>query len=322
MESFFSTLFEYCDGMIELRTMPAVRQKFFNITDDKKIPEYVNRSIDKNVYFGVATRDGNGGRKENIVHIPAAYCDIDFKTTSVDNFKNRIKKFPFRSSLSIHSGAGCHLYWKLNEPAEKSDIATVEDVNRRIAHALGGDLNSTDAARILRVPEHHNQKYNPPRSVRIIKINPFFYELDNFLEILPEPPIKSENKSIYSLEKVTMRVDRCAFIKWCRDSPNDVSEPLWYALITNLTCVRPYGHKLVHEYSREYCQYSPEKTDKKILHALDGPGPHTCRFIQENGFNGCTACGVKSPAVLLRFNNKENEKNNGGTYAKGQFKLY
>lgn len=92
----------------------------------------------------------------------------------------------------------------------------------------------------------------------------------------------------------------CEFIKWCRKNPADVSEPLWYALISNLISIRPGGYSLCHDFSKGYPSYTKEETDNKIRHAIDSTRPHTCQFIFENGFRCSKRCGVKSPVGLIR----------------------
>ena len=47
-----------------------------------------------------------------------------------------------------------HLYRLLGASADKSEIATVENINRSIAHALGGHIGSVDAVRILRCTQN------------------------------------------------------------------------------------------------------------------------------------------------------------------------
>ena len=113
-----------------------------------------------NLYFGVGLRadDTNGG-KDNLSHIPAVFCDVDYKDIPREIFIDRFKSFPFKPSITVKSGGGVHLYWILKEPAEPSDIYAVENINRRIAMALGGDLNACDASRILRIPGTDNIKY-------------------------------------------------------------------------------------------------------------------------------------------------------------------
>lgn len=92
---------------------------------------------------------------------------------------------------------------------------------------------------------------------------------------------------------------KCQFIRWCREHPDAVPEPLWYALISNLVSVRPGGYSLCHEFSREHAQYTREETDYKIHQALDATAPHTCEYIKNNGFSCDEKCGVKAPVALM-----------------------
>ena len=94
-------------------------------------------------------------------------------------------------------------------------------------------------------------------------------------------------------------VESCKFMRFCKESPEKVSEPLWFAMISNLICIRPGGYSMVHELSKGYPGYSRIETDSKIHHAIDNSSPHTCRYIKENGFDCGMDCCVKSPAVLL-----------------------
>jgi len=182
--SFFKQLYQFSDGQIELRALPSRTQQFFDIGDHGAIDNFCLQH-EENIFFGVATRDGRGGTKENIVHIPALWCDVDFKDTPRELAHEKLKRFPFKPSAIIKSGGGIHLYWLLSESAEKRDLVVIEDVNKRIAAALGGDMAATDAARILRVPGTNNFKYSPPRPVEIVTLEDFTYTLDDFLEILP-----------------------------------------------------------------------------------------------------------------------------------------
>lgn len=95
------------------------------------------------------------------------------------------------------------------------------------------------------------------------------------------------------------RILDCGFVKWCKEEPAKVPEPLWYGLISNLVCVRPGGYSLCHELSREHPGYNQSETDTKIHQAMDASGPHTCAYIRQNGFKCSRDCGVKAPAGLL-----------------------
>jgi len=190
---FLKSVFQFCDGHLELRAIPSRAQTFIHL-DDPDLAEKVDRFCESNkknhIYYGAGTRDGKGGRKENIVDIPVLWTDIDFKDTPKEIAADKLKKFPFKPSFTVKSGGGAHLYWLLKEPGQKDDIPKFEDANRRIAYNLGGDSNACDAARVLRLPDTQNYKYEPSVKCEIVRFNDFQYSLGDFLEILPEPPTK------------------------------------------------------------------------------------------------------------------------------------
>jgi hypothetical protein len=191
-DRFFNILYQHCQGEIEIRAIPGM-QGFFAIDDFKGIADHCSKFATNNLFFGVATRNG-GGTKEHVVNIPAVWNDGDFKQTPREVLADKLKHFPFKPSIIVKSGGGVHLYWLLKEPAKYDDICVIEDINRRIAAALGGDTNACDAARVLRVPDTLNHKYYPPRKCEVAKIDNFYYDLSDFLEILPESNHKKPDR--------------------------------------------------------------------------------------------------------------------------------
>lgn len=183
--AFLDDLFVNCDGKLELRALPSKARAFVEIGDRKGIADFCLSHKAENVYFAVATRDGNGGCKENIRHIPALWVDIDFKDTPKQTAQKKLRDFPLRSSLLVDSGGGFHAYWLLKEPHDKGDIPAIEKVNRQLARALGGDMHACDASRILRMPDTHNMKYTPMRPVKGIYSNPSRYDISD-CEFLPD----------------------------------------------------------------------------------------------------------------------------------------
>lgn len=181
--AFFDALFEYCQGMLELRTLPAGPRTFLSILDAAGRVSFCKRNISKNIYFGPASRDGHGGGKVNIVSIPCAWVDIDFRDTPLTVFQKTFAAFPLPPTAAVQSGNGFHLYWKWKEPAEKEQIGTVESINRSIASYLGGDVKSADAAHILRVPGSINHKY--PKPVQLVTLNRREFQPSDF-DFLPE----------------------------------------------------------------------------------------------------------------------------------------
>ena len=85
---FFSSMFAGCTGKIDLRAItlmggkPPIRS-FFHPTDIKGINKFCQENKDTELYFGIATRDGKAGTKQNIVDFIAVYCDIDVKDTPI-----------------------------------------------------------------------------------------------------------------------------------------------------------------------------------------------------------------------------------------------
>jgi hypothetical protein len=183
---FFKQLYEHSEGTVEIRVLPSGRQQYFPLSELDQLARYCQQNSGQDIYFGVATRDGQGGGKKNIVSIPAIWADCDFKDIDRKRLYEHLKQFPFTPSMIVKSGGGVHFYWQLDEPASQKDIGKVEDCNRRIAARMGGDMNATDAARILRVPDTKNHKYKPARAVLVSQVNSFYYMLDDFLDLLPQ----------------------------------------------------------------------------------------------------------------------------------------
>jgi len=183
--SFFEHLYQFCDeGFIEIRKLPSRKQDFIPLTNLQSINNYLE--LQEHHYFGVALRNGNGGTKEHITQIPALYVDCDYKDTPREILIEKFRQLPFKPSIVIKSGGGVHLYFILKEPATQDDIPTVENLNRRLASLLGGDFAATDASRILRIPGTMNIKYDPPEKCEVVKKDSFFYNLEDFLDVLPE----------------------------------------------------------------------------------------------------------------------------------------
>jgi hypothetical protein len=183
--NFFDCIFEYAEGLLELRALPSGNRTFLQLSDSAGRESFIKDHARENLYFGCATRDGKGGAKENLVHIPCLWCDLDFKLTSLETFKKNFIGFEVPLTACVESGGGLHLYWKLREALTQADIPAVEAVHRRIVHRLGGDATGCEAARILRIPGTMNHKY--PREARLAVLNSNECELSDF-DFLPDVP--------------------------------------------------------------------------------------------------------------------------------------
>lgn len=118
------------------------------------------------VYFGVAPRRTPTGGRAGILSAAAVWADCDDRRAT-----DALRDARLPASIVVSSGSadGCHAYWLLAEP---QGVRTVEQLNRRLALALGADGRCVDGARILRPPGTHNFKYRPPGPVVLEQFAP------------------------------------------------------------------------------------------------------------------------------------------------------
>jgi hypothetical protein len=145
------------------------------------------------------------------------------------------------------------------------------------------------------VPGSVNVK-SEPVPVVLHYLRDFSYNLEDFSD-LPEAEAPARGIGDFTPPDLPSWITKCDFIRWCKDYPEQVTEPLWYAALSNLLTIRPGGKALCHEFSKNHPNYTARETDFKILHALDY-GPQTCDFIRDKGFKCGKSCGVKASAAL------------------------
>jgi len=102
-------------------------------------------AVRTDVYVGVCLRSRRSGGRDAIAEAHLAFVEID----SPDAL-DRLRAFRHPPTMIVSSGSPghAHAYFALSAPVSASEL---ERANRRLAHALGGDLASVDAARILRL---------------------------------------------------------------------------------------------------------------------------------------------------------------------------
>jgi len=306
---FLSGLYADCDDdlYLEIRTLPEVSQRWFRLSD----PELwrwlrLKLSEKTNIYFGVGLRSRQGGTRNDVGAIPCVWTDIDFKAyASEADAKAAVHKaLSFGWTYLVDSGGGYHAYAMLDEPVGPDEFDRIERINRGIARRIGGDLASTDAARILRVPGTLNFKYSPARPVKLAEysgVGEVRYSLDE-LSMYEDLGEKGASPSELALEGKLNDLDDikkcmlgCSFLQHCKADASSLSEPEWWAMISNLCGFRG-GRNVIHEMSKPYPGYSARETDEKILHCLNAP-PVGCAKVKES-WNCNRSCGVTAPAGL------------------------
>ncbi|CAG0955472.1 hypothetical protein METP3_00467 [Methanosarcinales archaeon] len=292
---------------IEIRPLGKTSQPplfYYNVDalcrDMKRIKE-LNRE-GANIYFGVCPRKEEKGKKEAVKEVKVLWADLDCKEESKDDALGRVKAFPLKPSITVDSGNGLHLYWLLIASVDPDP--EVEGILKGLARALEGDMAVTDVSRVMRLPETLNMK--DPLDPKLCKILSFEPERKYSIEDFADYRQPAQDKRVDQEEPITRSpanayrvLEDCIFIRYCRDNAATLSEPLWYAMISNLARCEG-GQRIIHELSSLYPTYNHKETEAKIAHGLTDTGPHTCIKIQELGFKGCPTggCGVTSPVVL------------------------
>ncbi len=136
------------------------------------------------VYVGCAPRTRRHGGRDAVARafVLWADCDGDAAVAALRATSSRRR----RSSSPPGPGRNCHAYWPLRDPIAADEL---ERANRRLAHALGADPASADAARILRVPGTLSHKHQPPTPVEAIRLDPDRrLDVADVVGALPDPP--------------------------------------------------------------------------------------------------------------------------------------
>ena len=135
------------------------------------------------VYVGCAPRTRRHGGRDAVDRAFALWADCDGEDAVA-----ALAEFEPVPAIVIASGSGsnCHAYWSLTEPMARDEV---ECANRRLAHALGADPASADAARILRVPGTLSHKHDPPTRVDAMRLDTERrVDAADVVGALPDPP--------------------------------------------------------------------------------------------------------------------------------------
>jgi hypothetical protein len=118
------------------------------------------------VYVGCAPRTRRFGGRDAIDGGFVLWADCDGSDAV-----RALEGFDPRPAIVVASGTGDnrHAYWRLTEPLARHEL---ERANCRLAHALGADPASADAARILRPPGTSSHKRLPAVPVEAIQFDP------------------------------------------------------------------------------------------------------------------------------------------------------
>ncbi|MDK2889107.1 MAG: hypothetical protein PWP72_1985 [Thermoanaerobacter sp.] len=275
------------------------------------------------------------GKADGVIAIPGLWLDIDCQggthtATNLPTFEEArdfMAAFPLPPSIVVHSGGGLHVYWLFRQlwtfsetdpPRIRAGHKKAADLVARfqqafiaLAGARGWRLdNTSDLSRVLRVPGTFNHKSGQPVPVQVLEFEPtrrygykeIIQAVDELAARVPRQERKTTRREPPGDEdkpEAALILERCAFIRHCRDDAAILSEPEWYAMLT-IMARTDGGRELCHELSRPYPRYSERETEDKIRHALEDAAPRTCERIRRDFGTYCQGCRerVTSPIVL------------------------
>ena len=173
---------------------------------------------------------------------------------------------------------------------------------------LDGQMDTAvfSAGHTLRMPGTENRK-NPETPVMSEVINGTFVPYDISLKELGELETVEESGEIHPSAAIKLPkpdtqsvLAGCKYLEFCKDNPNSVTEPQWYAMLSVLARLED-GMTLAHAYSMGHANYSEKETELKVEQALSASGPRTCDNINQL-WGKCGDCDFygkcKSPILI------------------------
>ena len=254
----------------------------------------------RGIYFVI----NHGGHEDaDIKRINAQFMECD--NLSLEEQLERIQAFPLEPSLIVKTRKSLHCYWLM----KKASVERFRYVQRQLIAHFNADPACVNESRVFRIPGFNHCK-EEPIPVECIKYNPELrYTQQELSDALPEvlEEVNSTKKSDAKVGKGTQKGlvvagRRCKFLQYCKRNAKTLSEPDWYAMITNLA-VFEGGEDAIHKLSKSYPKYNAQQTQSKIDHFFkSGTKPITCAKIAERGFV-CpkfkdSSCHCKSPAGI------------------------
>lgn len=181
--------FEGCEGYIEFRFIGKYsEQRFVEISDldQELLDRFVENGLEseKNVYFGVATRNSNkSGKEKDVFDVPGLWVDIDPKHADYSEALDKVSALPTPPSVIVSSGNGIHAYFKFEKPFRvnnENDFLRIKGLSTRMHKFLQAD-NTADLSRVLRLPDSWNVKDVTNKLLcETIEFSGVIYSIDDF----------------------------------------------------------------------------------------------------------------------------------------------
>lgn len=265
--------------------------KFLNIKNTLKQHNAMDRGISFVVNYG-------GQSDADITRVNAQFVEMD--TGSFDEQQKKVDAFPIKPSMVIKTQKSLHVYYFMDKTAR---VDRFREIQSQLVKYFDGDPACVNESRVMRLPGFYHCKTDTHVMVECVCFHPERrYTQDQLAALLPKVDTTPPERKSGTEKGLDIVMLSCSFLQHCKDDAKSLSEPEWYAMITNLACFEG-GTSVIHTLSKPYPGYDMDETQKKINHYLEsGTGPMTCKTICEKGFRcpkfASGGCSVKSPAAL------------------------
>jgi hypothetical protein len=102
-----------------------------------------------------------------------------------ENRWSALQAFAPAPSVIVHYRGRLDSYWQLRSPLSRAEAVRA---NRRLAHALGGDMDATDPTWEARPPGTQSFKFTPAAKVECIRIRLDPFTAEEIVGALSDPP--------------------------------------------------------------------------------------------------------------------------------------
>lgn len=332
---------QYCAvGISQQKGAPVLHEFRDNIPDMLQAAKDFDQS-GLDTYFAVSTFSKNEKTEDDqreyrrlakyVQQVQCFFLDIDCGEDKpiADQAAGLTALYQFQTtykladpSFVVNSGRGLHVYWVLDKPLSLEEWKPAAERFKAACAEAGFDIDTAvpaDAARVLRVPQTHNYKTEPPTPAAIIGASGTVVSLAEFSEYLPESnkPTTDSNliardfseqdradmmaalgfkDKVFKFSNMLRRIINdtgCAQIKRAIDTPNDISYNQWLHVLSIAKFCED-GGQAIHMVSQGYDRYSEQETEK-VAAGIDKP--HFCATFEDDYPEGCKGCPHKQTRV-------------------------
>ena len=332
---------QYCAVGIANEKGAPVLHEFRDTIDGMLVAAQEFDKSGLNTYFAVSTFNENPQTKKdprkyrrlarNVRQIKCFFLDVDCgEDKPIPDQKAGVfalHKFQETYGLPmpsyvVNSGRGLHVYWVLDKPHSPDDWKPVAEKFKAACASAGFDVDTAvpaDAARVLRVPNTHNYKPNPPAPVAVMADTGTRVTLDEFSNKFPDIAksesdpallprtfseqdredmlaamgLKNKTFKFSALVRKIVSGTGCNQIKRAIDTPNDLTYNQWLHVLSIAKFCED-GDKAIHLVSSKYDGYSEEETEK-IAAGIEKP--HFCSTFADDYPEGCKGCPHKQTKI-------------------------